>query len=70
MGDNMDKKRYQVKIASIQTWSYVYEVEASDEDEADKLALEAHKQGEESVDNWVVGEQFYQIDDIEHINTL
>ena len=66
----MDKKRYQVTIASIQTWSYVYEVEAEDEDEADKLALEAHKQGEESVDNWVVGEQFYQIDDIEHINTL
>jgi hypothetical protein len=32
--------------------------------------MEAHKQGEESADNWVVGEQFYQIDDIEHINTL
>jgi hypothetical protein len=32
--------------------------------------MKAHKQGEESVDNWVVGEQFYQIDDIEHINTL
>jgi hypothetical protein len=66
----MDKKRYQVTIASIQTWSYVYEVEAEDEDEADKLAIEAHKEGKESIDNWVVGEQFYQIDDIEHINTL
>jgi hypothetical protein len=66
----MDKKRYQVTIASIQTWSYVYEVEASNEEEADKLAMEAHKEGEESIDNWVVGEQFYQIDDIENINTL
>jgi hypothetical protein len=63
----MDKKRYQVTIASIQTWSYVYEVEASNEEEADKLAMKAHKQGEESVDNWVVGEQFYQIDDIEEV---
>jgi hypothetical protein len=64
------KKRYQASIASIQTWIYVYEVEADSEEEADRLALEAHKQGAESIDNWVDGEQFYQINDIEHINTM
>lgn len=65
-----NKKRYQVEIASVQTWRYVYEVDAEDEDQANKLGLEMHKQGKESIDNWVDGEEFYQVDDIEHINTM
>lgn len=61
--------RYLVTIASVQTWFYAYEVDAENEEEANKLGLEAHKQGKESVDNWVDGEEFYQVDEAELINT-
>ena len=62
-------KRYCVTVASVQTWHYVYEVDAESEEQANKLGLEAHRKGEESIDNWVDGEEFYQIDDAEVINT-
>lgn len=65
----MTKKRFEVTIASVQTWYYTYEVDAIDEDEANKLGLEAHKQGKESTDNWVDGEEFYQVDGAEEVNT-
>ena len=33
------------------------------------IGLEAHKQGKESTDNWVDGEEFYQVDEAEEVNT-
>lgn len=62
-------KRYLVTVASVQTWHYVYEVDAEDEDQAKQLGLETHRKGEESIDNWVDGEEFYQTGDIEEVNT-
>jgi hypothetical protein len=61
------KKRYEVTVGSVQTWAYVYEVEAEDEDEAQELGMKAHKNGDESIDNWVIGEEFYQFNDAELI---
>ena len=61
-------KRYIVTIASVQTWYYVYEVDAEDEDQAKQLGLESHRVGADSIDNWVDGEEFYQTDDIEEVN--
>lgn len=60
-------KRYNVAIASVQTWAYVYEVEAEDEDQAEALGMKAHKSGADSLDNWVIGEESYQLDDIETV---
>ncbi len=65
----MTKQRYIITIGSVQTWRYVYEVDADSEEEANKLGLEAHRRGEDSIDNWVDGEEFYQVDDSEIVNT-
>jgi hypothetical protein len=65
----MMNNRYYITIASVQTWKYVYEIDANDEAQANELALEAHRKGQESIDNWVDGEEFYQSDDVELINT-
>ena len=64
----MNNRNY-ITIASVQTWKYVYEIDANDEAQANELALEAHRKGQESIDNWVDGEEFYQSDDVELINT-
>lgn len=60
-------KKYSVDIASVQTWIYSYEVEAESEEEAEQKALQDHKQGKQSSDNWVDHEEFYQINDIEEV---
>ena len=44
-------------------------MDATDEAEANKLGLLAHKKGEDSIDNWVEGENFYQVDEAEMVNT-
>ena len=61
-------KRYLVTVASVQTWSYVYEVDAENEEEAEKLGYTAHKNGKDSIDNWVDGEDFWQIGEVEEVN--
>ena len=48
-----EPKKFTVQINETQQWTYVYEVEASSEDEAQKMAERRHFDGEQSDDNWL-----------------
>lgn len=48
-----EPKKYSVQIHETQQWTYVYEVEAFTEDEAQKIAETRHFEGEQSDDNWL-----------------
>lgn len=58
-------KTYQVYIQSEQTWTYVYEVEAENEEEAHLLGEKRHFDGAESSDNWIDNEDFKTFQTIE-----
>lgn len=58
-------KTYQVYIQSAQTWTYVYEVEAKNEEEAHLLGEKRHFDGGESSDNWIDNEDFLAFQVIE-----
>jgi hypothetical protein len=46
-------KTYNVYVQSVQTWTYVYQVDAESIEQAEELGLSKHHKGVESNDNWV-----------------
>lgn len=51
-------KTYQVYIESRQSWTYVYEIEAENESEAERMGLEKHEKGVQADDNYLDSEEF------------
>jgi len=58
-------KTYQIYIQSTQNWTYVYEIEASTSEEAEKLGLVKHEAGVESNDNWLDSDEIQVFQTIE-----